>query len=386
MTAVLTVLVCLGAVIGAVAGFFKKFTKTSFWGVTALLALLLERAIGAGVKKGSDGYGLAVIISTVAVLIIFSIIFFTLQKLLGKAVEARRRLSHYKNYDDVEENEELILNAVDNGDRRQYKKLLRKRKRIKDSGGLWGLLDGVFGAISGCLNGLVGVGAVVVCLLLFVDLTQLSFLTGAFGNVLASGGWLGLGTQLALDLPLVCLLSVSVRVGYNSGISSVLCFAVVLGLLVGFGYASWSIACSDACDGVVVGLKNGALSQVAGTLGDSVTYTVAKLIIAGIIFVFSLIIVIVVGMLLPKIMDRFRDNVVFSAVDGVMGAVVLCAVICMVMIALGGVAYTLNDLAFMEGFNRFAGQAHLGDGIYTYNPMAQVWAQLPLRGMFGNAQ
>ncbi|MDE6373303.1 MAG: hypothetical protein K2L72_02275, partial [Clostridia bacterium] len=80
MTAVLTVIVCLGTVIGAVAGFFKKFTKTSFWGVTALLSLLLVTAVGSVVKKEANSYGLLVIIVAVASLIVLSIIFLTLQK------------------------------------------------------------------------------------------------------------------------------------------------------------------------------------------------------------------------------------------------------------------------------------------------------------------
>ena len=141
MTAVLVILVCVAAVAGAVGGFFVKLTKSSCWGVTVLLALICEGIIGAAVKKTSSGYGLALLISTVVVAVVFMCVFGVLKKLLYKAAEARRQLSHYKNYDDKEENEELILAAVDSGDKRQYKKQLKKGKRIKDSAGVWGFID-----------------------------------------------------------------------------------------------------------------------------------------------------------------------------------------------------------------------------------------------------
>ena len=169
MAAVLVILVCVATLAGAAAGFFRKFTKTSYWGVTVMLALLFESIIGAAVKKTSSGYGLALIISTVIILVVLSGVFGVLKKLLKNAVEARMQLSHYKNFDDKEENEALILAAVDSGDKRQYKKLLKQLKKIKDSAGVWGFIDRIIGAVSGGINGLVGMGTVVLCIVLFVD-------------------------------------------------------------------------------------------------------------------------------------------------------------------------------------------------------------------------
>ncbi|MDE7257031.1 MAG: hypothetical protein K2N50_03640, partial [Clostridia bacterium] len=75
MSALLIVLVCIGAVLGALAGFFRKFTKTSFWGITVLFALLFERVVGSSLKKSGGGYGLAVILTTVIVLLVLSAVF-----------------------------------------------------------------------------------------------------------------------------------------------------------------------------------------------------------------------------------------------------------------------------------------------------------------------
>ena len=207
MTAVLVILVCVAAVAGAVGGFFVKLTKSSCWGVTVLLALICEGIIGAAVKKTSSGYGLALLISTVVVAVVFMCVFGVLKKLLYKAAEARRQLSHYKNYDDKEENEELILAAVDSGDKRQYKKQLKKGKRIKDSAGVWGFIDRITGAVNGCINAALGTLAVILCVLLFVDLSGIGFLSDFFAKPLASGSWTNVGKKLALDLPLTCVLA-----------------------------------------------------------------------------------------------------------------------------------------------------------------------------------
>ena len=382
MSALLIIAVCIGVAIGAAVGFFRKFTKTSFCGVTALVTVLAVRALGGAVKKTTSGYGLAMILSAVIILMVLSAVTEALKKLLERAVEARKKLSHYERYDDKEENQALILAAVDSGDRKQYKRELKKGKKIKESAGGWGVLDGVLGSVNGAFNALVGLGAVILCLLTFIDLSHIGFLQSAFSAPLASASWKGLGHCLAFDLPLVCVLALSLRAGYNSGISSVIWLVVVLGLLVGFGFASWAIACSDACAGAVSGLQNGLLASFAGTLGDK-TAVVARVIIALIIFLLSAVFVIIAGIFLPKLTEKFRENKVFTAVDGVIGAIVLCAVMAVILTAVGGVAYTLHDLDFMAEFNGYAFYSRLGDGMYSHSPMASLFKNLPLRGWFG---
>ena len=383
MSALLIVLVCVGAVLGALVGVFRKFTKTTFWGATVLLALLFERVVGSSVKKSGGGYGLAVILTTVIVLLVLSVVFLSLRELLKKAVEARKKLSAYQNYDEKAEYEELILNAVDSGDKREYKRLLKKSKKIKDSAGGWGVIDRIFGGVSGCVNAICGVGSVILFFLLFVDLSGISALKNAFSGPLSSASWKGLGTDLALDLPLVCALSLSILLGYKGGISSVISMVVVLGLVAGFAVASWSIASSEACKGAVESLKNGMLSGLAGTMGGAAD-TVAKAIIAAIIFALSLVVIVLVAVFLPKVMEKFRESKAFKAVDGVLGAVLMCAMLVMVMLVFGGIAYTLHDLSFMTKFNVYAAKANLGDGIYSCNPMGSAFSGLPLRSWFKN--
>lgn len=371
MTAIMIALVCVVAVIGALAGFFRKFTKTSFWGITVVIALLFERMIGTSVDKASDSYGIAVLLTAVIVLLVLSVVLLGLQKLLATAVAARRKFSEYKNYDDRAESDELILNAVDNGDKHEYRRQLRKKKKIKDSAGIWGVLDRIFGTVSGCLNGLVGVSAIIIFVLLFADLSYISGLQSAFSVPLSSASWKGLGTDIAFDLLIVCTLSISIRIGYRCGLSSSLCLLVVLGLVVAFAFASWSIASSTAAAGAVDALKNGALSSLAGTLGSAVD-VVAKAVVALVIFGLSLIIIIIVAIFLPKIIDKFRENKIYNAVDGILGALFMCAAITMVMLVAGGIAYAMNGMEFMAQFNEYAKHACVGDAIYSCNPMGSA--------------
>lgn len=383
MSAVLIALVCVGAVLGALVGFFRKFTKTSFWGITVLIALLFERMIGTSVKKESNGYGLAVILTAVIVLLVISAVLLSLQQLLAKAVKARKKYSEYKNYDEREEADALILNAVDNNDKREYRRQLRKKKKIKDSAGAWGVLDRIFGTVSGCINVLTGLAAVIVFLLLFADMSGISAMQNAFSSPLKSSSWEGLGSNIAFDLLIICALAIGIRVGYKGGISSFLSIVVVMGLVIGFGIASWSIASSEACAGTVEKLKEGKLSAVSGLFGGA-TDMAAKAIIALIIFALSLIIIILVAIFLPKIVEKFRENKVFKSVDGVFGAIVMCAAVLMLLMVFGGIAYSLHDLSFMEKFNGYASLACIGDGIYSCNPMGSALGGLPIRDMFGD--
>lgn len=382
MSAILIVLVIVGTIAGAVTGFFKKFTNSSFWGITALLTLLLQMAVGAGVKKSSGGFGIAVLVTTVVILFVFTVAAAVLKTLLKRVVDSRKRISHYKNVDNLEENEALILNAVDTGDKREYKRQLKLGRKIKDSAGAWGIVDGVVGAVNGAINALMGLGMAILALLLFVDLSQISFLNSLFASALNSGSWTGLGAKLAFDLPLICVLALTIRIGYSNGISSVFSFVIIIGLLVGFGAASYSIASSSMCEGAVEGLKNGMLASLTGVLGDS-TAVVAKLIIAAIIFLLSLIFVILIGMCLPKITEKFRESKIFTMVDGVFGAVVLTIFVIVLMMVFGGIAYTLNDLSFMERFNYYAEYSNFGDCMYSHNIMNSLFQSLPLRGWFG---
>ncbi|MDE7301033.1 MAG: hypothetical protein K2N47_02575 [Clostridia bacterium] len=385
MTAVFIVVLCVCVALGALVGVFKKLTKTSIAGVAIFLTLLLEKAISSGVDRQSGNYGLTMIIATIVILVVIYILLFILKKCVTKAYNARIEMSHYKNHDKIEENELLILNALDNNDKKKYRYLKRERKNIKDKAGAWGVVNRILGGVFGATNLLVACGVVIVSFIMFADLSQIAALKFAYASVLESGSWINVGKGFALDVILISALALSISAGLKGGISSVITFVVILGMLFGFGAAAFAIASSEMCAGAVTALSDGLLAGLKGMLGDSVNM-IATAILALIIFLLSLILVILVGIFLPKLVDKFRENKVFNLIDGVLGAIVLCGVIFGLLTTVGGIAATLSDLPFMAKFNEYAASSGFADALYTCNPLASLFDGLPLRGWFNPSQ
>ena len=380
---IMIIAVIVGVALGALAGFFKKFHGASISGITILLTLVIDKIIGSAAKKTGIGYGLALLITVVVSLLIFSLAVAILQNLMHRVVDARIQLSHYRNHDDVEETEAYILSAVDSGDRKEYKRQVKKLRKIKDSAGVWGFVDRVLGAVNGGINVLIAISVVISVILLFADISGLA--PSVFGKTLASSGWTKFGKAIALDLPLISVISMSIWSGYKNGICSVLSTVVVIAMLVGFGFASYAIASSEVCAGAVSNLVNGSLLlTVKGFLGDK-TALVAQIIIAVIIFVLSLIVVILVAIFLPKVIEKFREDKVFGLADGVIGAVVLCIVVTALLLLFGGMSATLKDVSFMEKFNSYEAMACFGDAMYSCNPLSSVFAGLPFASWFAPA-
>ncbi len=374
----------VAVLIGAVSGLVKGYAKTSFWGGTVLLALLIERLIGSGITKDSGGFAIAVIIATIASLLVLSALFASLRGVMERKMRARRTLSEYRNHDSLEENETLILNALDNDDKKEYKKLRKERKKIKIKTGVWGVLNRVFGALFGALNAFVGAFAAVAFIVLFVEISQISQVTAVFESFLVSGVWANMLGKVALDILTISVLSLAIRSGYKSGISSLLSTVIVIGLVVICAFASWNLASGEAMAGMVEGLENSLLSALPEMLGG-MKHTIATVVTAVILFLLSLIVIIIVAIFLPKLVDKFKENKVFGAVDGVFGAIVFTVFIFGLLLAFGGVAYTLSDLPVMAKLNEYMDKSFFADCLYSCNPLESVFANLPLRSWFGGA-
>lgn len=383
MSIALLVITIVVTVLGAVAGFFRKYTRMSIWGPTVALTLLLVKLVGSIVKKepGKSTFGIAMLIAAVVIVILFTLLLGALKKGVAKGSASRALYSHYKNTDARDENEAYIMQAVDTGNKKQYKKELKKGRKIKDSKGVWGLLDRIFGLVAGAVNAAAVIGTIIVALLVFADFSQISFLTELTKDVLTSETWTKTGYGVALDILLLGALAGIVRVGYKGGICSVINMVVILGMVVGFAFASWSIANSEMCTGAVEGLKNGLLSGFAGSLGG-ISDTIAKIILTLLIFLLSLIFVILVGIFLPKLLNKLKEGKVFSVIDGIFGAIVLTAVILGVMLVAGGIAYSLHDLDFMAKLNAYNELSNFSDALYTYNPLGSVFEGLPFHSWF----
>lgn len=379
VTVIFIIAISVFAAIGALIGLFKKATEASFWGVTVLLGVLVAMLVGKLAKEDSAEYPYLVLGITVGAVVLLMLLFAWFKKFIAKRVGNAKEYSHYNNKDKVEENESYIMNAVDKKDKRAYRKNRKMGRKIKDSAGGWGVFDRLLGFVVNGVNWLVAAGTVICALLLFIEFSGISLLQEAefVKELLASDGWVKLGSVFALDMTLIGALVLVIRSGFNRGFFSVITLVTVLGMLVGFGFASWSIASSDACAGMVTGMQDGFLGSITEVNAD-VSAVVAKVIIAAVLFLLSLIIVILTGILLPKLLERFRDNDAFYVIDGIFGAVVCTAVLLAALLAVGGIAYTLNDLAFMEKFNSYEAQSVFANGFYKYNPLGSVFSSLPI--------
>ncbi len=379
---IILILVLIAAIIiGAVSGLVKGYAKTSFWGGTVIFTVLLERLIGGGIAKDSGGFAIAVMIATVVSLLVFTLLFATVKKIMNGKIEARRTLSEYENHDALEENETLILCAVDDNDKKAYKKLTKQRKKIKAKNGGWGVVNRILGVLFGMLNAFIGAFIFIAFVALFVEFAQIEVMTNMFSGFLESGIWPSFFGKIALDVIVISVLSLAIRSGYNSGVSSVLSVVVILALAVAFGFASWNIANGEAMAPMVEGLENGLLSALPD-LGE-MKHTIAVVATAVILFLLSLIVIIIVAIFLPKLVDKCRENKVFGAVDGVFGAIVFTVFIVALMLVFGGLAYTLNDLPAMAKLNEYMGNSYFADCLYSCNPLGAIFENLPIRSWFG---
>jgi len=380
LTIILIIAICVFAAIGALIGLFKKATGVSFWGATVLLGVAAAMLVGKFVEHESDAYPFLALGVTIGALALIMLLFGWLKNFLDKRVANALEYSHYKNMDRVEENEAYILNAIDSKDKKAYRRYRKKGRKIKDKAGGWGVFDRLLGFVVNGINWLVAAGSVICVLLLFVEFSGISALQEieVIQELLASDGWVKIGAKIALDMTLLGVVVLVADAGFNRGFFSIITLVVVLGMLVGFGFASWSIASSEACAGMVTGMQDGFLSAIKDVNEDTAAI-VAKVIIAAVLFLLSLIIVIVTGILLPKLLAKYRDNDAFYIVDGIFGLIVALSILLAALLAVGGIAYTLNDLAFMENFNGYVSQNAFANCFYEFNPLGSIFENLPLR-------
>jgi hypothetical protein len=191
----------------------------------------------------------------------------------------------------------------------------------------------------------------------------------------------------------------SIRVGYKGGICSALTTFVILGLIILSGYFSYHLAFEvEAFRNAASDMANGGLSEIISSIAGVLTtfsteenaasdmaITVAQGIIMVGLFVAFLIAVIIVGIFLPKIVEKFRGDKIFYMIDGFFGATVLTVIVFALIALLFGALYTISDLPAMDAFSNYVYASPAANAFYQYNPL-QSWFgafnSLPLRGWF----
>jgi MFS family permease len=392
MTLVLTIVICAAAVLGLIAGLVKGFDKSSAWGAVVLLAVLLARLLTYTTQSFS-GNGLFILVAAVGSLLLLMLIFALLKKLVKKQLAKAYQLYEYKTYDEQEENKERILNALDAGDKKEYKKNV-SRKFKKKAGG-WGVFNRILGGVVVALNTVMCFALIISFLLVLVGFAQIPSLTELFAEALASDAWLNLGLKLVFDLFFMVLLYACIKMGYKGGISGALCTLIILAMLGGAGYLANYIAFNtETFASLAAQMVEGGLGETLNSVASAMSAlgvtaeTLAKIILMVGLFVLFLIVVIIFGIFLPKLVNRLKEGKAFQIVDGVLGAVVLTAIVFGILLFVGGVLSTLSDLEFMSGFNECIQLNYIANSLYGYNPLASlgILDNLPFRGWFTKAE
>ena len=388
-------------VIALVVGLVKGYTKTKTWATEYLFTVILTVLIYslADLSGMEDRWAAALKVGTAVVFILlFAFVSSRAKSAIEKSMAAARKRSYYKQYGDKEENTLQILDAVETGDRKAYK-VLTKRKFPEKCGGA-GVANRICGAVTLVIKAAVIFGMAALIVFFVLDLTQLPFVTEKLSAVYQSGAW-KFFSKFVMDALAIGILFLAIRCGFRSGVVSVLWVIAVLALIAGAGYLSYWLAFNvdsfaqagqSLADGLLAGIA-GSLVEYAADVGIEITSAqVGQAVLCGALFIVLLIVVIIIGCVVSGIIGRAREGKAFSTVDGVLGAVVAFAVVCAVLLFVGAVLWSINDLSFMDVFNRYMfytadGQSKpvaIASVFYSHNPLNELEfiADLPVRGWF----
>ena len=173
-------LIALFAVIGAVTGVARGFTQVKSWAVEMLLAGVISIALSKLFSSKLDDGTVKAILSLGICLVLvclLMLVFVILRKRLSKSIEKRKQKWYYEHYDEIEGNTEQILSALGKEDTKTYNKLTKRK--FRQSGGAWGVVDRVFGGVTLAIKGAVMSGIFFAVVLAVLDFSRLPAEGGA---------------------------------------------------------------------------------------------------------------------------------------------------------------------------------------------------------------
>lgn len=389
-------------VIALIIGLVKGYTKTRTWALEYLFAVVLSALIYALADLSDMKPWLSASLkigTAVAFILVFALLSWRGKALFSKCIANARKRSYYEQYGDREENTLQILDAIESGDAKEYKRLTNRK--FKENSGAAGVANRICGALTLMIKIAVILGMVALIAFVVMDFTHLKFVSDYFGKVYESGLWKFV-SKFAMDAFVIGVIFVAIRTGFRSGVVSVLWALAVLGMIGGAAYLSYGLCFNIAAFRDTAESLNGTIGGVTGAIADMATKfgmknitseKIAQIVLGTGIFILLLIVVIIVGLAVSGMISRAREGKAFSTVDGVIGAVVAFAVATFVMLFIGAVLWTLNDLPFMGDLNAYMfytsskGElkpAAIASVFYSKNPLNDwsVIQNLPVRGWF----
>ena len=395
--------VALILLIALIVGLVKGFTKTKTWATEYLFAVILSVLIYslADLSGMKAWLAFALKIGTAVVFIlVFALLSSRGKALIENCIANARKRSYYEQYGEREENVLQILDAIELGDEKAYKRLTRRQ--FPENRGGAGVADRICGGITLMIKAVVIFGLIAVAVFVVLDFTRLPFVAEKLGGIYESGAW-QFFSRFVMDAFVIGILFFAIRAGFRSGIISVLWVIVVLGMIGGSVYLSYWLSFNNASFiATAQSLANGALGGLSGSIAEvfnnlgmsNVTdVTVCQLVLTAALSLVLIIVSVVIGAIVGSIIGRARDGAAFSVIDGVFGAVIAFAVACGVMLLLGAVFYSISDLDMMSAFNDYmyytasdgtVKPAAIASAFYTNNPLnsLEFIRNLPVRGWF----
>ncbi len=377
------------AVLAFLFGFWRGYVKLSCWGGvvagTVFVSMLLDKYVGQ-----FDGRGMVLLASAAASVVVLTVLCQLVRRYIKIQVAKSQKLSYYRQYDDRTENEERILVSLDKGDIKAYRR--QSKRKFRESRGAWGIVDRVFGGLTFAINTFVALAVIVALAMFVIDAAQITVAYNALSILYDSPVWTNFGFYYGLDLIIATLICMCIRLGYKSGILSALALILILGMIGGAGYLAYHLAFNvDAFDSAATGLKDGVLSTLLANIEPALKAinmsgeTVARIVVAVGLFIILLIVVILISIFIPHAVDKLRNIKFVVAIDGVVGAIVLTAVVFFVLMVIGTLTYQVNDLEALARFNEYMDASCLAKSLYSENIMNTIGfvQNLPLRDWFG---
>lgn len=377
MAAIMIIIICgiaFFAAIGALVGAFRRFTNMSKYGLSVLLTFCVLLIVSQCVAKDNANYAYVSLGVSLGACIVFMLLLSFISKTIKKARESKRAYKLLEAKDELDETEALMQSAVDNKDKGEYKRLKKQHKKLSRVGtGVGGVFDVILGALSGFANVVVALFAVVFSLIMVgefaVGVLPSFGLESLMGNILNNGIWL-LGKKYLLDIVVLILLFGCIRLGYTTGISSLLCVIILFALTALAGYAAYAVAGTEMCASAVSSISNGLLASIPAAF-EAYKSLIARVIISAGIFIALEIVVIIIGIFLPRIFVAMRKGKTFMTVDGALGAVVIVAVIFALLLVGGGLLY---EFVKSPSLSAYFENSTLSDSFFSANPLNNIIA------------
>lgn len=349
-------------VVGLVVGFVKGFTNVKSWAVEYILAAVLTVALANLVRANvaqSEEQGYIILSIAIVLVVTFMMAFAHCRKFITKAISKHQKRQFYMDFENKQLRESEIVDALYVQDQKKYNKLVKTKTKYKR--GPWGLVDRIFGSLT------LGVKGVILPLIFFctfltiLDLSslttvdQLSSSLSVFADYLNAGQWQYL-KEFIFDFALIGLIFACIKNGYNGGLISSLWGLVMLVLVVLAAYIGWTLSGTEMFSGAVNGLTaslSGIYEQAGGIISAEWQTTISRIILTVGIFLIELVFIIILGILVPNLIDAARRGAAFRMVDGVMGAALSVVVLIVVFFLIGGILQTIADLEIMAHLNTY---------------------------------